>query len=134
MVYTALVKRLDPQIEEEVTIEIEGIEFTGFAFICPYKIEVGKSYPVSIGFTILNELMIREIQGEKKEIERIGLGYEYYIRGLLHEDKIDAGLVFTDDDEYFSDYPELMDKYTEIKVDRISIEFLRTTTLKGEED
>lgn len=128
MVYTALVKRLDPQIEEEVTIEIEGIEFTGFAFICPYKIEVGKSYPVSIGFTILNELMIREIKGEKKEIERIGLGYEYYIRGLLHEDNIDAGLVFTDDDEYFSDYPELMDKYIEIKVDRISIEFLRTTT------
>lgn len=128
MVYTALVKRLDPQIEEEVTIEIEGIEFTGFAFICPYKIEVGKSYPVSIGFTILNELMIREIQGEKKEIERIGLGYEYYIRGLLHEDTIDAGLIFTDEDEYFSDYPELMDKYIEIKVDRISIEFIRTTT------
>ena len=128
MVYTALVKRLDPQIEEEVKIEIEGIEFTGFAFICPYKIELGKSYPVSIGFTILNELMIRQIQGEKKEIERIGLGYEYYIRGLLHEDKIDAGLIFTDDDEYFSDYPELIDKFTEIKVDRISIEFLRTTT------
>ncbi|MEK4670641.1 hypothetical protein [Niallia sp. FSL R7-0271] len=127
MVYTALVKRLDPQIEEEVTIEIEGIEFTGFAFICPYKIEVGKSYPVSIGFTILNELIIREIQGEKKEIERIGLGYEYYIRGLLHEDTIEAGLIFTDEDKYFSDYPELMDKYIEIKVDRISIEFIRTT-------
>ncbi|MGY0691931.1 hypothetical protein ACW2QC_03960 [Virgibacillus sp. FSP13] len=128
MVYTALIKRLDPQIEEEVTIEIEGIEFTGFAFICPYKIEAGKSYPVSIGFTILNELMIREIQGEKKEIERIGLGYDYYIRGLLHEDTIDAGVIFTDEDEYFSDYPELMNKYIEIKVDRISIEFLRTTT------
>ncbi|SHM75964.1 hypothetical protein [Gracilibacillus kekensis] len=128
MVYTALVKRLDPLIEEEVTLELEGIEFTGFAFICPYKIEEGKSYPVSIGFTILNQLMIHEIQEEKKEIERIGLGYEYYIRGLLHQDTIDAGLVFVDDDEYFSDYPELMDKYVEIKVDRISIEFLRTTT------
>ena len=128
MVYMALVKRLDPQIEEEVTIEIEGIEFTGFAFICPYKIEVGKSYPVSIGFTILNELMIREIQGEKKEIERIGLGYEYYIRGLLHEDTVDAELIFTDEDDYFTDYPELMDKYIEIKVDRISIEFIRITT------
>lgn len=64
MVYTALVKRLDPQIEEEVTLEIEGIEFTGFSFICPYKIEVGKSYSVSLGFTILNELIIHEIQGE----------------------------------------------------------------------
>lgn len=128
MVYTALVKRLDPQIEEEVTIEIEGVEFTGFAFICPYKIEIGKSYPVSIGFTILNELIIHAIQEKKKEIERIGLGYYYYIRGLLHEDTIDAGLVFTVNDEYFSDYPELMNKFIEIKVDRISIEFLRTTT------
>ncbi|MCR6095418.1 hypothetical protein HXA31_11605 [Salipaludibacillus agaradhaerens] len=128
MVYTALVKRLDPQIEEEVTIEIEGIEFTGFAFICPYKIEVGKSYPVLIGFTILNELMIREIHGEKKKLERISLGYEYYIRGWLLEDRIDADLIFTDDDEYFSNYPELMDKFVEIEVDRICIEFLRTTT------
>ena len=126
MVYTALVKRLDQQIEEEVTIEIEGFEFTGFAFICPYKIEVGKSYPVSIGFTILDELMIREIQGEKKEIERIGLGYEYYIRGLLHEDKIDAGIVFTDEDEYFSDYPEFIEKNVEMRVDRISIDFFKT--------
>jgi hypothetical protein len=126
MIYTAQVKRLDPQIEEEVTVEIEGIEFTGFSFICPYKIELGKSYSVSIGFTILDELMIREIQGEKKEIERIGLGYEYYIRGLLHDDAIDAGIVFTDEDEYFSDYPELVEKHVELRVDRISIEFLRT--------
>lgn len=72
--------------------------------------------------------MIREIQEEKKEIERISLGYEYYIRGLLHEDTIDAGVVFTDEDEYFSDYPELVDKNVEIRVDRISIEFLRTST------
>lgn len=56
------------------------------------------------------------------------MGYEYYIRGLLHEDTIDAGVVFTDEDEYFSDYPELVDKNVEIRVDRISIEFLRTST------
>jgi hypothetical protein len=111
MVYTALVKRLDPQIEEEVTIEIGDIEFTVFSFICPYEIEVGKSYPVSIGFTILDELMIREIQGERKELERIGLGYEYYVRGFLREDTIDVGIVLTDEDEYFADYPELKDKH-----------------------
>ncbi|MFP5304030.1 hypothetical protein R2R70_22895, partial [Cobetia sp. SIMBA_158] len=70
MVYDCFVKRLDPQIEEETTIEINGIEFTGFADICPYEIEEGKSYPVSIGFTILDELIIHEIPIEKKEIER----------------------------------------------------------------
>ncbi|MEW6978897.1 hypothetical protein QQS15_07325 [Bacillus pumilus] len=126
MVYDCFVKRLDPQIEEETTIEINGIEFTGFADICPYEIEEGKSYPVSIGFTILDELIIHEIPIEKKEIERIDSGYEYYLRGLLKEDKIDAGIIFTDEDDYFIDFPELINKNVEIKVDRISIEFLRT--------
>lgn len=36
-------------------------------------------------------------------------------KGVRHdkwyEDKLHAGLVFADDDEYFPDYPELMDKY-----------------------
>ncbi|KIL43122.1 hypothetical protein [Jeotgalibacillus campisalis] len=125
MEYSALIKRLDPLIEEEVTIEINGIEFTGFAFICPYKIEVGECYPVSLGFTILDEFKIRKIQEEKKEIERIGLGYEYYIRGFLNEETVDAGIVFSDEDEYFSEYSELINNQVEIKVDRISIEFLR---------
>lgn len=38
--------------------------------------------------------------------------------------QFDAGIVLTDEDEYFSDYPELMAKNVEIKVDRISIEYL----------
>ncbi|WP_018931988.1 hypothetical protein [Gracilibacillus lacisalsi] len=125
MIYTDFVKNLNPHIEEEVTVEIEGIEFTGFAFICSYKIELGKSYPVSIGFTILDDLIILEIQEETKEIEGIGSGYEYYIRGLLYEDTLDAGIVFNDEDQYFFDYPELIGKNVEMRVDRISIEFLK---------
>ncbi|MDG5471431.1 hypothetical protein P6709_06705 [Jeotgalibacillus sp. ET6] len=125
MEYSALIKRLDPLIEEEVTIEMNGIEFTGFAFICAYKIEVGECYSVSLGFTILDEFKIRKIQEEKKEIERIGLGYEYYIRGFLNKYTVDAGIVFNDENEYFSEYPELINNQVEIIVDRISIEFLK---------
>lgn len=128
MEYKALVKGLDPQIEEEVTLEIEGVEFTGFAFICPYNIELGKSYPVSIGFTILDELIIREIKEDKRKLERIGLGYEYRISGLLKVDSIDARIVLTDEDEYFTDYPELIEKFVEMRVDRISIEFLMSSS------
>ncbi|QJC98292.1 hypothetical protein HC660_38450 [Bacillus mojavensis] len=125
MIYRALVKKLDPHIEEEVILEIEGIEFTGFSSVCPYEIEVGKKYPVLVGFTILDELVIRESIEKTKELERIGLGYQYYIRGVLHEDSIDAGIVLTDEDEYFSEYPYLIGEHVEIKVDRISVEFLR---------
>lgn len=128
MNYMALVKGLDPQIEEEVTLEIEGVELTGFAIVCPYEIELGKSYPVSIGFTILDELIIREIKENRKELERIGLGYEYYIRGFLQEDSIDAGIVLIDEDEYFLDFPQLIEKNVEMKVDRISIDFLRESS------
>ncbi|AZV49530.1 MULTISPECIES: hypothetical protein [Bacillus] len=125
MIYKALVKGIDPHIEEEVILEIEGVEFTGFSSVCPYEIEVGKKYSVLVGFTILDELVIRENKEETKELERIGLGYQYYIRGVLQEDSIDAGIVLTDEDEYFSEYPYLIGKNVEMKVDRISIEFLR---------
>lgn len=80
MIYKAFVKGLDPHIEEEVILEIEGIEFTGFSSVCPYEIEVGKKYPVLVGFTILDELVIRENKEKTKELDRIGLGYQYYIR------------------------------------------------------
>ncbi|MEE5180228.1 hypothetical protein JDW21_15695 [Bacillus subtilis] len=125
MIYKALVKGLDPHIEEEVILQIEGVEFTGFSSVCPYEIELGKKYPVLVGFTILDELMVRENKEGIKDLKRIGLGYQYYIRGILQEDSIDAGIVFTDEDEYFSEYPHLIGKHVEIKVDRISIEFLR---------
>lgn len=101
MIYKALIKGLDPHIEEEVILEIEGVEFTGFSSVCPYEIEVGKKYPVLVGFTILDELVIRESIEKTKELERIGLGYQYYIRGVLQEDSIDAGIVLTDEDGIF---------------------------------
>lgn len=125
MRYLALVTGLDPHIEEEVKVEIQGKEFTGFAFICPYEIKIGEKYPVSIGFTILDELEIREIDDIKKELERIGESFKYYIRGTLNESSIDAGIVISDEDEYFVNYPHLIGKAVEIQVDRISIEFLR---------
>lgn len=53
------------------------------------------------------------------------MGYQYYISGILQENSIDAGIVLTDEDEYFSEYPYLIGEHVEIKVDRISIEFLR---------
>ncbi|SCV37974.1 CDS_ID OB3362 [Bacillus subtilis] len=43
----------------------------------------------------------------------------------MQEDSIDAGIVLTDEDEYFSEYPHLIGENVEMKVDRISIEFLR---------
>jgi hypothetical protein len=123
MRYTANVKKLNPHIEEEVTIEIQGNEFTGFASICPYEIEEGSYYPVLISFTILDKLEVYELNEETKSIERINEGYNYYIRGILHEDFIDAGLKISDEDQYFYEYTYLIGKPVELRVDRIDVEF-----------
>ncbi|WP_077310519.1 hypothetical protein [Terribacillus halophilus] len=125
MTYIAKLIKLNPHIEEEVTLKINDVEFTAFAFVCPYPIELGRSYPISIGFTILDELNIHELNENRKEIVRLDSSYEYLIRGLLQRNSLDAGIIINDEDEYFSDYPNLIGKQVEIKVDRISVEFLQ---------
>lgn len=125
MKYFAKVKKLDPSIEEEVTLEIQGIEFTGFATICPYVIEVGKIYPVTVGFMILDDIIMNEARDPKKGLEYLASGYRYCIRGVLNETSIDAGIIIEDEDEYFEDYQYLVNKFVEFQVDRMTVEFLQ---------
>ena len=120
----AILKKLHPHIEEEVTLEINGFEFTGFSTICPYVIEEGREDPVFTSFPILEQADFIELQEEIKELARIGDSYRYYIRGILHEDYIDAGIKIYDDDGYFNDYKYLAGKPVELLVDRIAVEFL----------
>lgn len=127
MRYNALVKAIDPIIEEEITLEINGVEVVAFVTICPYQIEVGQRYPVIVGFTILDGLEIHEINGKCKGLERIESSYQYIVRGLLSEESIDAGIIISDEDEYFEDHRYLNGKHVEMKVDRISVEFLKET-------
>jgi hypothetical protein len=121
--YVAFIKQVNCDIEEEVTIKIGDIVLTGFANICPYPIEEERSYPVSIGFTILDEFEIVEQQEQKKQFSRIGNTFVYEISGLLTEQGLlDANILI--EDEVFEDYSYMYGKYVKFKVDRISLEFL----------
>jgi len=122
--YQAKVKKLNPHIEEEVTLEIQGYQFTGFSTVCPYFIEEGKEYPVMISFTILDKLDLRKADIQTKGLQRLGDHYNYLIRGILHEDHIDIGIKIVDEDGYFHDYQFLAGNLVEMLVDRIAVEFL----------
>lgn len=47
IIYNAKVLGLNPDIEEEVTLEVNGIELTCFAGMCPYELNIGQEYPVT---------------------------------------------------------------------------------------
>jgi hypothetical protein len=122
MVRNVFLKAIDPIVEEEVTIVVDGIELVGFVSYCPYAIEAGKTYLASIDITVLNDFEIKEIDQPVKEFQHIGSGFAYYIRGILRPGGIlDSGI--TIQDELLVDYAYLYNKYVEIQVDRIAISF-----------
>ena len=125
MKYMAYVEKIDELIEEEVTININGVVFTGFSTVCSYKIEEGKSYPVILDITVFGNIEINEGTDGVKSLKRIDNSFKYRISGILNRGFIDAGIIITDEDEIFLERSEYFNKYVEIEVDRINIEFVK---------
>lgn len=121
--YTAKVIALNKNIEEEAIISINNVEFTTFVSFTPYKIEIGKEYPVDI--TLFGDILeIRENIDKKIAITRVNETFRYIIQGYLFEDgQLDIGFII-EDNELFWDYPYLYGKYVIFTVDRINSEFL----------
>ena len=123
MMYTAIVKELNDNIEEEAIISINNIDFTTFITFTPYKIKIGEEYPVDI--TLFGDILnITESLDKKIEINRMGETFGYIIHGYLFENgKLDIGFII-EDNELFYDYPYLYGKYVTFEVNRIDSEFL----------
>ncbi|QSX06710.1 hypothetical protein JYG23_04455 [Sedimentibacter sp. zth1] len=123
MKQTALLTGVSEIIEEEVELRIGDVEFTGFASIIPYQLEVGNHYDVLVGITILDDFKIAESVAVIKGLKPLNSSFKYLIRGILKEGGIlDAGVVFQD--EIFEEYEYLINKFVEVEVDRISVEFM----------
>ena len=120
-----LLKKIDKNVEEEVTLELNGSEITCFASICPYQIQEGKGYPVSFELEIFDDYFVEESEEEKASIKRIGNSFAYWVTGKLEGAAINSVIPF-EDEILLSDYGYLNGKYIRIKVDRIDVEFLET--------
>lgn len=126
MHYQAKILELSDMIEEEVVVDINGLKFTGFASVMPYKVELNKTYPVELGLVILDEEEIIELDdlNEKKELIRIGDSFKYTVFGKIYDDTIDVGHDIRIQDDIFHDLSYLKNKYIKIKVDRLAIYFI----------
>lgn len=122
--YQAKLLKLDELIEEEVLVEINGLQFVGFASVCPYKLTLNKIYQVNLGLTFLDGPEIIVLDEAQHNLERIDKTYEYILCGQICGDSIDIGNGIKIQDDIFSENSYLDKQYVKIKADRLSVEFI----------
>lgn len=121
IIYNAKVLGLNPDIEEEVTLEVNGIELTCFAGMCPYELNIGQEYPVT--FEMLDFELTEQESAEETSTTRVDSTYAYKLLGRLNGGTIDAGIKIWDD-FLESDYAYLDGQFICLCVERLDVEFL----------
>lgn len=128
MNYQVKIKHLSADVEEEMVLRINGVEFTCFAAVCPYKIEEGSSYKVELTAQVFNEYLVSELDEEAStSIIQINNSFSHVITGKLSGNRLHAGDIVFEDDVLQSDFGYLEGKMIAWKVDRIDVEFLSDT-------
>lgn len=123
MKLTAKVIELGKCIEEEVVLDIGGVLLTCFICLCPYRIEEGKIYTIELSFVFLDDTIIKEIHDEKYEVQQIGDSFKYKLTGKVENRSLVLSEVLQIRDELI-DETYLEEKFIELNVDRISVDFI----------
>jgi hypothetical protein len=125
MNYSAIIKYLGDEIEEEVLLRIHDLEITCFVSLCPFRIETGKSYMVELEAKVFDEYFVREISEDcSPGIVRVGSGFTCTICGRLIDGCLNIGDVNFYDDVLLSEFGQLNGKMVEWEVDRIDVNFV----------
>ncbi len=122
--YQARLLKLNKLIEEEVTIDINGVEIVGFVNVCPYKIIPNNVYSVDIHLTFLDGPELIEKEGKRYGLERVGSSYKYILYGKVSGSCIDIGKGIKIEDDIFKQNSYLNGHFIEIRPDRLAIEFI----------
>lgn len=126
MQYIAKLLEINPLVEEEAVLEINSQRLVVFIGYCPFEIIQERQYLVEISLTILNDFVISKIDSDEKGIEQIDDSFSYFIKGTLNVDTglIDADILFEVDREFLYDYGYLHNQNVQIRVDRLTADFI----------
>lgn len=121
MIYNGIIEDIDED-GEEVKIKVENNSIIGFVN-CGAQISIGDQCNFEI--QLYGDLDFIEISDKINQIEKIGNGYSYYIRGKLDVEnlKIHSIIDFELEKEDVFDYSYLDNKYIQVKVQRMDISF-----------
>lgn len=124
MHYSAKVLRLSDDIEEEVTLVIDGRKLVCFANMLPYGVKEGQSHQVELIPMVFNDYVIHELSDDiSPSFTQIGYSFSYTIVGKLTGNVLNVGSIEFQDDYLLSDFGYLDGKMISWEVDRIDVEF-----------
>ncbi|MUZ64132.1 hypothetical protein [Agrobacterium vitis] len=124
MIYNAKLVYIDNIVEENIIIKIGNYFLTCFANICPYFIEVGNTYPVSINLFFIDGPDFIEVSDDvAEEIIHIDDGFRYSLTGILHDGVFSVGELDFCDENSFYEFQYLEGKKLNLQVDRLDVEF-----------
>ncbi len=122
--HNVILQSIDSNVEEEVTLIVNGIKIIAFKGSYFDEVHKGRNYSVEFELQIFDDYIVEELADESKGLERIDSGFSYWLKGKLHNGEIDCGVQFEPDEILLSDYGYLEGKFIRLKVDRIDVEFL----------
>jgi hypothetical protein len=122
--YQATLLKLNPLMEEEVLLDINGVKLVGFSTICPYKIVPGNVYFVRLYLIYLDGVEVNELDNQEYGAIQVDDTYKYFLKGRVIGSYLDIGNGIKIKEEYFEKHPYLNGKYVMLKIDRFGVEFL----------
>ena len=121
----AKITALKEDVEEEVTLEVDGLTLVCFAVNRP-MLNVGDSRKVQLKlFTVSDYGLVPASDAIEPSIERVAAGFGYHIVGTLVDQGVSVGDVTLRDETLPSDYAYLMGEKVSLTADRIGVRFLR---------
>jgi len=121
--FKAKVLKIDKDVEDIITVEIDGVTLTCFANICPYQINVGKDYNIEISFEVFSEYIVEEVPEPQLAITQSENCLPCWFIGKHCGKKLQSVITF-EDEILLSEFAYLEGKYIRMKVDRVDVEFL----------
>lgn len=117
-----LLLKINEHIDDEVTLLIDGTKIVCFANVCPYELEVGKTYDAELKLNLSEKYLISKSPHSEKLVERIGNGFAYKLYGELHNDEFHAFTTLYDEGVHY-EHPALNNGFIRLQVDRIDVSF-----------
>lgn len=121
--YVVIVLAVNPIVEEEVLLLVNGVKVKCFASCCPEKIQVGEAYEVEFEIVLPDDDFITVAEQRSDSlIEVKDDGFSCFLYGYLDGSVFRSFVDFMDQEIHY-DYPALNEEFVKVRVDRIDVSF-----------